>query len=139
MLLQGVDIFHFCGVEEIVRIASIAELVDFSANEEVFSASDRAEAIYCVVDGRVRLRPTSAEGDGTPAERAIESGEAFGVLEILSGRLRQSSAWAEVDTRALVIGVDAFFDLLSHNIDIVKALFREVLDERKSANGVGLA
>ena len=52
----------------------------------------------------------------------------FGVTHILSGRPRSYDAVAVGEgTRLLTIEADDFFDLLSNNIEIVKALFRQVL------------
>lgn len=133
LLLQGTDLFHFCAAEEIVRIASIADPVTFQQDEIVYRATEPADALYCVVDGSIEL----TRRDGT--KKQVSSGGAFGVLEILSGQLRQNGARAVADTRALVIQADDFFDLLSNNVEIIKALFREVLDENQPHNGGGLA
>ena len=70
-----------------------------------------------------------AVGDGNGAWRA-GPGETFGVLEILSGRLRSRAAIAQEDSLVLEISAEDFFDLLSHNIDIVKALFRRIIEQR---------
>ena len=57
--------------------------------------------------------------------------QSFGVVDILSGRRRQLDARAATDLVALRIDAEDFFDLLAHNVEIVKALFREVLGERR--------
>ena len=71
-------------------------------------------------------------GDGNDDNsRSAGPGETFGVLEILSGRLRSHAAVAEEDSLVLEISAEDFFDLLSHNIEIVKALFRRVIEQRE--------
>jgi CRP-like cAMP-binding protein len=122
MLLRSIPLFKFCSVEETVRIAAIAERVTFAAGAEIYHANESSRALYCVVEGKVRL--VDARGQ----ERVAGPREAFGVLEILSGRLRRNTARALEDTTALAIAADDFFDLLSNNVEIVKALFREILD-----------
>ena len=122
MLLRSISLFKFCSVEETVRIAAIAERVTFAADQEIYHANESARALYCLVEGRVRLH------DARGQERIVGPREAFGVLEILSGRLRRNTARALEDTTALAIAADDFFDLLSNNVEIVKALFREILD-----------
>ena len=57
----------------------------------------------------------------------------FGATEILSGRLRNRSATAEQETLVLEIEADDFFDLLANNIEIVKALFRQLLEKEPEA------
>ena len=51
----------------------------------------------------------------------------FGVLDILSRQTRTGDAVAGSDTRVLVVEAEDFFDLLSNNIEIVRALFRTVI------------
>ena len=123
VFLQSVDLFSFCKAEEVLRISSIAKERRFEQGEQIFKEGDESDLLYCVVQGIVSLE--SGEGGkwmSTPLTT-------FGVKEILSGRLRTETATAT--TEALVLGIEAedFFDLLSHNIEIVKALFRQLLRE----------
>lgn len=119
--LQGVDLFSHCSAEQMVRIASIARQRRFAPEEKIYSINDPPEALYCVIDGEVAL--TRHEGE----ERTISRGQTFGVQEILSDRLRHADAWALTETAAVLIDAEDFFDLLSNNIEIVKALFRQLL------------
>ena len=123
MMLRNVDIFSHCSAEEVVRIAGISTERRFEEGEEVYGINEPADAFYCVVEGEVELVGTS---DG--ARRAL-SRQTFGAREILSGRLHSSRATAQCSTVTLAVEADDFFDLLSHNIEIVKALFREFLSE----------
>jgi len=127
--LQAVDLFAYCTAEQMVRIASIAQQRNFVAGDEIYSPNDPAEAMYCVAEGTVVL--SSAE----TGERRVGAKGVFGVAEILSDRLRAEQARAEEDTVALVIDAEDFFDLLSNNIEIVKALFRQLLRPPKDAEG----
>ena len=119
--LQAVDLFSHCTAEQMVRIASIARQRCFAAGETIYATNDPSEAMYCVAEGTVVLTNT------TGGERRTGTKEVFGVEEILSDRLRAETAQAEEDTLALVVDAEDFFDLLSNNIEIVKALFRKLL------------
>ena len=123
MLLRSVDLFAHCSAEEVIRIASIAGERRFEAGAEIYRANDVPDALYCVVAGSVELRSSNGSG------RRIGTKQMFGVRSILRGRLRLLNAIASEDTVALAIEADVFFDLLSNNIEIVKALFREVMSE----------
>lgn len=129
ILLRSAAPFSHCRAEEVIRIAAIASERRFAANEVIYEVNDPADALYCVVRGEVRL--DVADGD---QGRVAGPGETFGVLGILSGRLRGSSARAVAPTVALVINAEDFFDLLSNNIDIVRALFREILHKPTGAS-----
>ena len=117
--LQAVELFSYCSAEQMVRIASIARQRRFAEGERIFSRTDPADTIYCVVDGEVTLR-SEAE------ERSIGGQGTFGIRDILSDRLRDADSWAASEVLVLCIDADDFFDLLSNNIEIVKALFRQL-------------
>lgn len=125
--LQTVELFTHCTAEQMVRIAAIARQRVFHRGETIYSINDSAEALYCVVEGDVELRNGDPLGDATPSPRRAGSRGTFGVREILSGRLRTEDAVATADGIALEIEAEDFFDLLSNNIEIVKALFRQLL------------
>lgn len=132
MHLQSLDLFRSCAATEAVRLAQIARPVQLAEGDVVYRPMEPAEMLYSVVEGRVVVE----DSDG--ARREVGPGNAFGVLEVLSGRQRSSRAEALAASLVLAIAEEDFFDLLSNNIDIVKALFREVLEESMSnpvANG----
>jgi len=124
VFLQSVDLFSFCKAEEILRIAAIASERRLGADAKIFDVNDPADCLYCVVQGQVKLDGAGSE------EKLIHPLGAFGVEEILSGRLRGGRAVTEVETLLLVIDAEDFFDLLSNNIEIVKALFRHLFRDR---------
>lgn len=129
VFLQSVDIFSFCRAEEVLRIAAIASERLLEDGETIYDVNDPAETLYCVVRGGVRLRA----GDGT--EHRAGPLDTFGVTEILSGRLREATAVAEADTLVLAIDAEDLFDLLAHDIEIVKALFRHLIQRLRADNG----
>lgn len=121
VFLQGVDLFAHCNAEEVLRLAAIANEQHFEKGEVIFRKDDPADSLYCMVEGKVRL------GAGAEAGAVIGPGGRFGVLDILSGRPRLGDATAVSDCRVLAIEAEDFFDLLSNNIEIVRALFRTVV------------
>lgn len=123
LFLQHVDLFSFCKAEEILRIAAIGKQRRFSEGEEIYKINDPADVLYCVIQGGLSL------GDQNGEEKLVGPTQTCGVVEILSGRLRTTNARATADTLVLAIEADDFFDLLAHNIEIVKALFRHVIQK----------
>ena len=123
VFLQSVDLFSFCKAEEVLRISSIASERRFPEGERVFAEGDQADLLYCVVQGTVKLEgPDGSSWTAGPLAT-------FGFQEILSGRLRTETATTISETLVLAIEAEDFFDLLSHNIEIVRALFRQLLRE----------
>lgn len=122
VFLQTAEFFSYCKAEEILRIAAIAREKRFGKGETIFDENEPADRFYCVVRGGVEV--------ATPDAEPVEVGPlgAFGHYDILRGRLRQAKATALTDTLVLFFESEDFFDLLSNNIDIVKALFRHVME-----------
>jgi CRP-like cAMP-binding protein len=121
VFLQSVDLFANCNAEEVLRMAAIATEQHYEKSEVIFRRHEPADRLFCVVEGRIRL---DADGD---AGAVIGPSGRFGVLDILSGRPRLGDAVAVTDTRVLTIEAEDLFDLLSNNIEIVRALFRTVI------------
>jgi AAA family ATP:ADP antiporter len=121
VFLQGVDLFAHCNAEEVLRLAAIASEQTYEKSEVIFRCGDPADGLYCVIEGRVGLDAEDEKG------AVIGPSGRFGVHDILSGRTRLGDAVAVTDTRVLIIEAEDFFDLLSNNIEIVRALFRTVV------------
>ncbi len=125
ILLQRVDLLASCSAEQILRISAITRQGSFNAGEVIYRSGEPANALYFIEQGAVELSP--GEDDG-----ALGLADTFGVTEILSGRMRTQTATALENSRVLAIDADDFFDLLSNNIEIVKALFRQLLGEQQA-------
>jgi AAA family ATP:ADP antiporter len=120
VFLQGVGLFESCNAEQLLQLAAIANDRQLEPGERLYGNDEPPDAMYCVVEGKVGLAGTE------DAKVVVERGDTFGVVDILSGQLRCRSAAAEVSTSVLVIDAEDFFDLLSHNIEIVRALFQQL-------------
>jgi CRP-like cAMP-binding protein len=109
-------------------MAAIASEHAYEKGEVIFRRDEPADSLYCVVEGKVRL------GDDDESGVVIGPSGRFGVLDILSGHMRSGDAVSAADTRVLMIEAEDFFDLLSNNIEIVRALFRTVIALGEDAN-----
>lgn len=127
VFLQSCDLFSFCRADEILRIAGIAQERRFPAGAKVYEQNGPADYLYCVVQGELSLHDRRGERVAGPLQT-------FGVRDILCGRLRGEDAVARVDSLVLAIEADDLFDLLSNNIEIVRALFRHLLQDRPGAS-----
>lgn len=124
VFLQSCDLFSYCRADEVLRIAGIAQERRLSAGEKVYQETGPADFLYCVVHGEVSLQ-------GPLGKRVAGPLQTFGVSDILCGRLRGEAATARMDSLVLAIEAEDLFDLLSNNIEIVKALFRHLLADRQ--------
>jgi CRP-like cAMP-binding protein len=120
ILFQGVDLFSLCNADQLVQLAAISHECVLEEGEVVYRRGEPSDSLFLVVDGRIELR-----GDGDD-RRLVGPAGRFGVVDILSGRPRGADALALTNSRTVKIDAEDFFDLLSNNIDIVKALFRQL-------------
>ena len=119
--LQSVDLLRHCSAEQVLRLANIARPCRFDHGQEIYTYGHPPSHLYCLVEGSVRAVAV------TGSSRVVVPPETFGVREILADESRAESAVAAEDVLALAFEAGDFFDLLSNNIDIVKALFRQML------------
>jgi len=120
VFLQGVDLFGSCNAEQLVQLAAIAKDRRIEGGEAIYRRNEPAAALYCLVDGVVAV---TDEQQGTVA---AAQGDTLGVRDILSGQLRSGDATADGECLMLEIEAEDLFDLMSDNIEIVRALFRQL-------------
>lgn len=122
VFLQSVDLFSYCKAEEVLRIAAIAQERSFEDGDKIYGVNDPSDALFCVVRGTVKV---DSANSGSQLFLPLST---FGGIDILRGRLRTDTATSNGASLLLAIDSDDFFDLLSNNIDIVKALFRHLIE-----------
>ena len=122
VFLQSVDLFSYCKAEEVLRIAAIAQERSHQDGDKIYGVNDPSDALFCVVRGLVKV------DGGNGGSQIFPPLSTFGGIDILRGRLRTDTATANGDCLLLAIDSDDFFDLLSNNIDIVKALLRHLIE-----------
>ncbi len=125
MALGSVELFQFCSAEEVVRIAAISRPGRFAEDEVIYRPNEPADQMFCIVEGSVALRGRDGE------RREVGARHSFGVADILSGRLRSCEAIATRPVMVLQIDAEDLFDLLSNNVEIVKALFRKLFEQQR--------
>ncbi len=129
VILQGVDLFANCNAEQVLQLASIASEIWFEAGGVVYQRNDPPDALYCIVEGRIDL--TAPESETV----SLTTGDILGTFDILRSQVRSRDATATSDTHALLIEAEDFFDLLGTNVEIVRALFRQLTLSMKDTPG----
>jgi len=116
-ILRKAEIFSKATVEELLYLAAIAGEVHFEAETIIFSEGEMADALYIIIKGTV-------ERINAPLKEVLGSHEAFGLYAVLTGEPRYATVQALEETYALKIETQDFFDLISHNTEIVQSLFK---------------
>ena len=120
LLLEGVDIFAGCSVDDLTALAQIAGERNFAHGEYIYSEGDPGETLFVLVEGSVRILKR-----GTLVLR-LGPREAFGSVSLLDGAPRPADAVAEAAVRALAIDRGDFLDLVSDRPELLKGVFNVV-------------
>jgi len=91
LFLKGVDLFRGIPGEELSHIAQITDEVEYSPAQEVFKEGDQGDAMYLIVDGKVKVH----SGEQIFAELGMK--QCFGEMAILDAEPRSASITALSD------------------------------------------
>ncbi len=121
IFLQNVEVFADVPTEDLAYLAAIAEEVDFKESEHIFKENEPSDALYLVLEGRVRLH------QGEREITIAESKDPFGTWALFDEEPRVVTATALKNTRLLRIDREDFFDLLADHIQITQGVFKTVV------------
>ncbi|CAN5921212.1 hypothetical protein BH11MYX3_BH11MYX3_37390 [soil metagenome] len=126
-VLKGMQMFRFLSYKELVRVGTIAEMVELATDQVIFTQGQPGDAMYVVVSGSVRL----AKGDKLVAE--LGKGQHFGEMSLVDRSVRSLTATASEPTRLVAISRKDFYDIIKREpASAVKLLwsFVQVLGQR---------
>lgn len=129
IFLQNVDVFTAVATEQLGYVAAIAEEVSYLEKETVYELGQPSDALYLVLEGRVRLH--RGEEEITTAGPK----EAFGTWALFDEEPRLTTATAAEDSRLLRIDRDEFLELLSDHTEITRAVLKNIAGRMRSLLG----
>lgn len=121
IFLQNVDVFASVPTEQLAHLAAIAEQVDYVAGDTVYAENEASDALYLVLDGKVRLHR-----DGQEITTAGPA-EAFGTWALFDDEPRVATATAEENSRLLRVEREEFLELLSDHTEITQGVFKTIV------------
>ena len=119
--LRGTEAFRSVPIDELAHVAAVAREERHPAGHVLFREGDPPGGLLVVLEGTVRLVRGSV-----PAGEAV-AGETLGAWSLFDDHPRRASAIAATEVRLLVLDRDAFFEVLSERIEIVRSLFQELV------------
>jgi hypothetical protein len=132
IMLKAVQMFAETSEDVLADVASILEEVSVAKDEVIFRKGEVGDSMYIIIEGRVRVY----DADRTIVylgERDI-----FGELALLDPEPRLASIHAAEDTRLFRLDRDAFLELMSGNIEIVRGVLHVLCERlRRSTQEVG--
>jgi len=125
--LRNMPLFQHLSYVELVEVLNIAELQTFKAGEIVFREGDAGDALYLVLEGRIRIEKNGVE------LALLGPGGHFGEMALMDKTARSADALAAYDARVMVVNRRPLFLLMRKDKEIaVKLLwcFVQVLNMR---------
>lgn len=120
IFLQNIDVFSEVPTEQLASLAAIAEEVSYLKSDVIYRENEYSDALYLVLDGRVRLHRDDKD------IAVAENKEAFGTWALFDEEVRLVTATAEEDSRLLRIDREDFVDLLADQVQIAQGVIRTV-------------
>lgn len=116
LILKTVGIFGRVPDTILVEVASLLEEMELAAGETLFDEGDLGNALYIIIDGRVRVQ--------TEKKVIAERGERefIGEMSLFDDSPRSATVKAMVHTRLLRLGQEAFNELLANHPDMARSI-----------------
>ena len=127
---QRVQIFSGLSAEEVSRIAAHARSLRKARGEFIYMPGDRADLVYILRQGRVKLSVLSESGKEIAID-IIQPGEIFGEFALVDESPRSNMAQALDDTLMWVFPKRDFTHLLATQPKLALSYIRLVGDRRR--------
>src|SRR5215510_4141035 len=127
---QRVQLFSGLVPEEMTRISAHARSLRKARGEFIYLPGDRAELVYILKQGRVKLSVLSESGKEIAID-IIQPGEIFGEFALVDESLRSNMAQALDDILMWIFPKSSFTHLLSTQPKLALSYIRLVGDRRR--------
>jgi CRP-like cAMP-binding protein len=118
LILKGADLLRGVGPRHLLGLANVCREIPMYKGDTMYVETDAADALYMVVEGRVRI---SAE-DRTLSE--VGPGEAFGTWSLVDDSSRGHRAECLEDGMALALAREDFYEVAVGDLTILTELVR---------------
>jgi CRP-like cAMP-binding protein len=132
-LLSSTELFAELPEAELGKIARLLKEIKFAENEVIFQQGEAGDALYIVLNGRVRIATTDHFG----RERVLAfygPGEFFGDMAVLTGEPRSATASASTDVRLLQLRKDDFNLLVTTSVGMMRGMMRVMVERQTALN-----
>jgi len=126
LILKGADLLRDVGPRRLLKLAQVAREVELSKDGIIYREEDAADALYMVVEGRVRL----SAGERAIAE--VGPGEAFGTWALVDDAERGQKAECIEDGLALAVHRDEFYDVAADDLTLLQEVIRALARRLRS-------
>lgn len=129
--LRGVDVLDVVSPAERRRLAETATTRLYAPGETVVHQGDEDDELFIIERGQVAVLIESDGGAPASEVTRLKKGQFFGEMALITGERRRASVRAITECELIVIGHDAFQEILSGSPHLAEELSR-VLAERQT-------
>lgn len=133
LFLQGVDIFSNLSIDELEKIARIAESGHYGDNEYLFRQGDPGNYAYVIVSGKVELFFQTPDGGEQPL-MTLGEGTCFGEMALLDGETRSAGARTVTECVLSRIARSDFLRTISHHPAMALGIIAQLSFRLRSTN-----
>lgn len=119
------DAFRLAARPALEALAGRAQERRFRNGQMIFETGQASDALYAVLEGRVRIFRTSLEGDEVTLG-LIDAGQIFGEIAVIDGGGRTASAETAAACRIATVPRQAFLRFLQENASAATKLLQIV-------------
>lgn len=118
LILKNADLLSDVGPRHLLGLAEVAREVEIAKGDRIYKAEDAADALYMVVEGRVKLST-----DDHPMSE-VGPGEAFGTWSLVDDSARGHRAECVQDGLLLALHRDEFYDVAAGDLTLLQVIVR---------------
>ncbi len=126
IFLQEIDVFSQVRTDDLAYLAAIAEEVIFPAGTDLYKVHEPSDALFLIVDGRVRIHRSDQEIAILGAHQAV------GTWALFDAEPRVATATAIEETQTLRLAREDFYELLSDHVRIIEAVLKALAGRLRS-------
>ena len=120
--LKAVEMFARTPEDVLADVATLAEEVRFKAGDTIFKKGDTGESLYVIVQGEVKVHDEGLD------LKHLKDKMVFGELAVLDPEPRSASVTAITDAHLLRLDSEAFLELMSGNMEVVRGVLSVLCD-----------
>lgn len=128
LFLKSIDLFSQIPGEDLAAIALISTEERHDPQDEIFSEGDPGDALYFVIDGKVRVH-TANRVLAELGER-----ECFGEMSILDSSPRSATVTSLDDSNLLKITREDFQEIMGEKPEIAQGIIKVLTRRLRDAN-----
>jgi CRP-like cAMP-binding protein len=132
-LLAGIELFSELTDDELSEVSALAQTRTVARDTTIFNEGDTADAIFVVVNGRVKIVTTSTDGKEFILT-VLGAGQVFGEMALIEEATRSASVVTITNVELLVISRKDFDHLLHTSPGISRKLMAILSRRLRRAN-----